>query len=270
MKSIWAIPVLASVLILGSLGLSQIVLGQTTINNLADLSVIKSADVPLANAGDTVTWTISVLNLIGPSAAQTIVVFDLLPPEVSYVSDDSAGTYSSVTGIWNVPGPLAVGTNTSLKITTTVNAGFGGLVFNTATITISSVQDGTSINDSSTGSFEIPELDLSLSKSADPFRVNAGETVKYIFTVRNLSDKFDATNIVVEDVMPDGVLLSGFFAIEDQSAGAGTVTVAAVITQTTAIFTIDRLNSDPLTGVNDNFFVAIAYTGTVVPGKEGK
>jgi len=144
----------------------------------------------------------------------------LLPGTVSVI----AGTYSSVTGIWNVPDPIPVGGSATLKITTTVNEGFGGTVQNTATITSSSVIDTNPGNDSDSGEFEIPQLDLDIQKSASPDFVNTGEEVMYTVTIRNLSTIFDATTIEVEDIMPVGVILdTSSFLVLNISGGAGTV-----------------------------------------------
>ena len=84
----------------------------------ADLSVTQSVDDASAPVGSNVTYTVTVSNA-GPDAA-SVVVRDLLPSGVSYVSDDANGAYDEATGLWSVPGPLGPGETRTLRITAAV------------------------------------------------------------------------------------------------------------------------------------------------------
>ena len=67
--------------------------------NSTDLAVTKIVDNATPNEGDTVTYTVTIDNL-GPDAATGVVLTDLLPGGVTYVSDTpSQGTYVSATGV---------------------------------------------------------------------------------------------------------------------------------------------------------------------------
>lgn len=87
----------------------------------ADVVVTKLASATTVTHGQSVTYTVRVTNN-GPDAATGLVIKDMLPAGVTYVSDDSASTstsYSSGTGLWTV-GTLANGAFKELKITVTV------------------------------------------------------------------------------------------------------------------------------------------------------
>jgi uncharacterized repeat protein (TIGR01451 family) len=79
----------------------------------ADLAVTKAIDDPSPEAGDVVTYTLTVSNA-GPGAASSATITDLLPPEVRYVSH-SNGTYTASNGLWEI-GSLIAGARTSLTI----------------------------------------------------------------------------------------------------------------------------------------------------------
>lgn len=82
----------------------------------ADLSVTLSASDPTPAAGDTVRISLTVENT-GPRATDGVIIEYQLPPGLIFQSDlDFGGTYDETTGIWTVPGPLAVGASLTLQI----------------------------------------------------------------------------------------------------------------------------------------------------------
>ncbi|NJD22136.1 MAG: choice-of-anchor A family protein [Melioribacter sp.] len=88
----------------------------------ADLKIEKTVDNPNPQCDDNVNFTIKVTNL-GPDSSSGIVVTDLLPSGLNYVSSTaSQGTYNSTTGIWNV-GTLASGAFATLIIKVKVDCG---------------------------------------------------------------------------------------------------------------------------------------------------
>src|SRR5205807_3971260 len=74
----------------------------TTIVSQADLGVTKIAGSGSVTVGSNVTFTITASNL-GPSNATGVVVTDLLPAGLTFVSAvTSQGTYTSATGVWDI------------------------------------------------------------------------------------------------------------------------------------------------------------------------
>lgn len=85
-----------------------------------DLKLEKSVDKTSAKRGDTVVYTLTVINESTTTDATDVKLMDTLPAGVTYSSDDSAGSYNKTTGEW-VVGSLLKGESKVLKITVTVN-----------------------------------------------------------------------------------------------------------------------------------------------------
>lgn len=102
-----------------------------------DLSLTKTVDNTIPTVGNNITYTISVTNN-GSNPTSGVIVKDILPSQVSYVSDDSDSSYNSATGNWNV-GSLNSGETKTLKITVKVNS--ATTFINTTEVTASSLPD---------------------------------------------------------------------------------------------------------------------------------
>ncbi|MFZ2620981.1 MAG: immunoglobulin-like domain-containing protein [Minisyncoccia bacterium] len=107
----------------------------------SNIAVTKTVDKPTASVGDTVTYSISVVNN-GPDNATGVSIKDILPNSLDFVSASSSiGTYSTTTSTWTV-GDLANGSSTALILVSTIHAGFEGQKI-TNTATASSTQSDT-------------------------------------------------------------------------------------------------------------------------------
>lgn len=89
------------------------------VNASADLKVNKTVDNHNPNYGDVIVWTVIVSNN-GPDTATGVVVYDILPEGLVFISDNGDGGYNSSTGTWIV-GDLAIGELKTLQISTLVN-----------------------------------------------------------------------------------------------------------------------------------------------------
>ena len=84
--------------------------------------------------GTTLTYTITVTNNTGADL-DSVVVYDKLDRHLTFVSATGAGSYSTLTGFWNV-GALANGASATLVIKATVKAGTADktVIYNTASV----------------------------------------------------------------------------------------------------------------------------------------
>ena len=113
----------------------------TPASNFADLSLAQTVSSATPSDRDTITYTLTVASAAtSTNTATGVVVRDLLPSGVLFVSASGAGSYNASSGDWSV-GTLAPGSNASLTITVMVESGNGANVVNVAEVTASSVQD---------------------------------------------------------------------------------------------------------------------------------
>ncbi|KAF2338486.1 PKD domain-containing protein [Flavobacterium tistrianum] len=185
----------------------------TVVLDVADLSLKKTVSPNTVSINDNVIFTISVTNS-GPNNATGITVSDKLPPGYTYVSDNGAGKYNSLTGIWNV-GNLNNGNTLSLQITAKVNVVTSmSDYFNTAEIQTAHQFDPdstpgngvTTEDDISTASVSLKQADLELTKSVTPTSAAAGEQVNFTINVVN-NGPGNATGVGVRDIVPVGYTL---------------------------------------------------------------
>ncbi len=113
--------------------------------NYADLSLATTVSNSAPVAGATISYTLTVSNSASSTqSASGIVVSDVLPAGVTFVSATGTGTYNSSSGAWSV-GNLAPGQSASITLTVTVTASAGATVANYSEISASSAVDIDSI-----------------------------------------------------------------------------------------------------------------------------
>ena len=109
----------------------------------ADLELTKIVDNSNPNIGDTITFTLTLVNN-GPSQASSIQVRDLLAAGlINVVATPSTGTYSVGTGIWDLNTTLNSGSSATLIIQTDVGPSCTSII-NTTEIISSSLPDSDS------------------------------------------------------------------------------------------------------------------------------
>jgi len=207
-----------------------------------DVGVSKTCPVDMT-AGLDAAYTILVTNS-GTATAANVVVNDVLPDGVSFVSAVPAP--SSVAGqtISFSLGDLAAGASATITIAVTPLA-TEGTTTNTASAATDSVEGGQgSANNADSCSSSFLSPDLSLTKAC-PIDMIAGENASYTLTVANAGTA-GATNVVLIDALPAEVaFISAIpapasvvgqdltFNLGDLAAGASTtVTINVTVTAT--------------------------------------
>ncbi|MEX0874833.1 MAG: FecR domain-containing protein [Actinomycetota bacterium] len=181
----------------------------------ADVSITKTGPANATNGGQ-FTYGLTVTNS-GPDAADDVTVTDLLPSEVSFVSASDGCSLSEGTVTCEL-GPLAPG---SRDLSITVEADESGQIFNTASVTTSTVDTDSDNNTSDTVLTDVAaSADLSMTKSG-PADVETGDSLTYTLNVANAGPDA-AEAVTVSDDLPPG--LSFESSDDDCEPVDGTVT----------------------------------------------
>lgn len=210
------------------------------------LVLAKSANKTLLVAGDTVTYTLTVVNT-GAGSASSVVVTDDFPDQtwVTYGSCTTAsGTCSQSpagTLSWNV-GTLAGGASATLTFTMTVAASGipvgANTLNNSATVSDSSYCTSQAVAGCASNTVTVTvsgNPSLSMTKTSLPASVKPGDVVTYTMVVTN-GGSGAATGVVVSDPVPANTV---FKAIT--TAGPGSASFDAVGNR--AVFNIGTLAS---------------------------
>jgi large repetitive protein len=173
-----------------------------TPNVVTDLSVVKTVDNSTPVVGTNVTFTLVATNN-GPSAATGVIVTDVLPPGVVYISHSTAtGTFIPITGLWTI-GNLPSGQSRTLTITVATTLTAGPSVVNTATITGIETDPNPNNNTESETINILSGADLRIVKTVNKTQPKIGETITFTLVATN--DGPEAANgVVITDVLPIG------------------------------------------------------------------
>jgi uncharacterized repeat protein (TIGR01451 family) len=200
----------------------------------ADLELTKVVNDPTPNVGDTVTFTISLINN-GPSNATGVQVTDLLPAGLTFVAatPSTGTTYDNGTGVWDI-GSVASTATVTLQIQATVTS--PNAATNTAMITAADQFDPDPGNNSASSTVTPQQADLVMSKSVNDPTPNVGDTVTFTISLANHGPD-TATNVTVADTLPSGLSLVSATPSQGTYVG-GVWTVGTVTTSAAATLTI--------------------------------
>ena len=185
-----------------------------TFEEVADLELTKTVNNVTVMLGDQVTFTVTVLNK-GSSPATGVVVKDLLPVGLAFVSTTLPETYDESVGLWDV-GVLGLDESKTLVVQATVTN--TGTLGNTAQVQVSDQVDpdstpGNSVageDDQSSVSVTghpIPEADLEVTKMVDFSAVALGDQLTFTMTVLNRGGT-PATGVVLRESLPEGLVFN--------------------------------------------------------------
>jgi uncharacterized repeat protein (TIGR01451 family) len=187
------------------------------ITTSADLRLLKSALPASVVAGQTITWTINVVN-DGPSDALAVTVTDVLPGGIT-----GAVVSSSVGGCTTLPcalGTIVSGGTAIITITATVTASYAAnTIDNAASVSSSTPDSNTTNNAASVSTAVVTEADVSMVKTG-PATIVAGTAVSWTLTVANAGPSV-ARNVTVGDPVPEEV--NGVTALTSAGTCAGQV-----------------------------------------------
>lgn len=173
---------------------------------IADLSVIKLINNSNPNYNDLIKWTIIVSNK-GPNMATGVIVNDLLPKSVEYISSYlSKGFYNPVNGIWDV-GNLNVGEKLQLNIVSKIVK--TGDITNVVNVK-GNEKDSNLTNNHFEKSVHVkPAANLSIEKSVSKQEVNINDLIEYVIEITN-NGPDSAENIKVSELLNPNLKVISF------------------------------------------------------------
>lgn len=196
----------------------------------ADLSLTHEADTDSPNVGDDMIFTVVVTNS-GPDAATSLVVAEVLPVGLSFVSATaSEGSYDSAQGRWNL-GSLPAGNAATLEVVAKVESP------DSQTVTAEVVAVDQADPDSKPNNQKVSEddqasvtytpqvVDLAITKVDLPDPVYSGRELTYTITVSNAGPSI-ATSVVMTDALPAHLTLVSYEVSQGTVSEAGGVVTA--------------------------------------------
>ncbi|MBQ9159840.1 MAG: DUF11 domain-containing protein [Methanobrevibacter sp.] len=165
-----------------------------------DNAILKAAGQEEYNYGDKVIWTLTIANN-GPNAATNVVVKDVLPDGLAYISSDG-GNYNSRTGVLTFEN-LAVNEVRVVNILTEIRK--TGTISNRASVSSDEYDiDSTNNQDDST-IYVKPASDMQITKLVSNSTPNYKDEITWSLVVKNNGpDK--ATGVKVYDILPKSLI----------------------------------------------------------------
>jgi len=196
----------------------------------ADLSLTKTVSDPLPGLGTQVSFALK-LNNNGPDPARSVVVRDLLPAGLEFVSSTAtAGSYDAPSGRWSI---VQIDPRRTETLTIVARVDTLGVKTNVTEIIASSEFDpdstpgngNTNEDDQSSVAIDPQLVDLAITKVINDPLPNVGDTIRYTLNLTN-DGPSTATQIQVRDRLPPNLTYKKFTAstgIYDPASGIWSV-----------------------------------------------
>jgi uncharacterized repeat protein (TIGR01451 family) len=219
-----------------------------------DLAVTKTVDNENPLPFERIVYTIVVEN-IGDGEATGVEVLDKLPDGLLFDSaQPTVGRYDADSGIWDFElEGIDAGVREALVIVASVSEGTDGqTITNTAEIVAVDQTDPVPGNDSDVAVLTVQEtVFTNLSKTVDLLRPSEGQTI--VFTISVNGGGRDATGLVLEDKLPDGL------TYDSHTATSGTT-----YDETTGEWNIGSLASGVTADLDITVTVDAGTSGTLI------
>jgi uncharacterized repeat protein (TIGR01451 family) len=202
----------------------------------ADLALTETVNRATPNVGDTVTFTITLIDK-GPQFATNVRVTDLLPAGLNGIgATPSQGSYIFATGVWTV-GTAATGVPKTLSIQAQVVS--PNVLTNKASVSHADQFDPVTTNNSAAATVHPQQADLGLTQFVNKPTANVGDTT-LAFTVTLINHgPAAATDVSVDDLLPAGLTLSSpTLSRGSYTPGTGVWNIGTVAAGTGAFLTL--------------------------------
>jgi uncharacterized repeat protein (TIGR01451 family) len=165
-----------------------------------DLTISKTPDSGTVNAGDPISFVITVSNSADPGTgtAVNVVIDDTLPAGFTWTDNKAECDITSNVLHCDV-GDLAPGASFSVTLTSPTDEEDCGLVSNPDATAEADNHD--EVSDSGQQTVQCP--DLTIEKLPDGDTIDAGDPISFSITVHN-DGPGSATNVTIDDDLPDG------------------------------------------------------------------
>ena len=193
---------------------------------IADLEIVKTADSDSVFPGDTLTYTLTIINN-GPDAAQAPVLVDNI-----FVGIDNV-EYSLDGGMfWDTwDGSITLfdfdaGDTIEVQISGVVDINASGVFLNTASISSVTIDPNTENNTDQISTTVLENANISVVKSASPETVYPGDFITYTILVSNAGPS-DAENVELADIIPEDIE-SAVFSMDNGATWSSWITPLSI------------------------------------------